>query len=296
MSDGNNETVEAGREDVEDGVRQYYDAYGWAKTGTQTGEDALFRQFPEYYFTFYDRVAYRKLLSCFDGLNGRLLIAGCGDMPNNHLQIAQLFTDVSCIDISQRALSSAAAKLDGKGTCIHGSIVRAPLPDETFDAVLCANVLFHIHEREQSLAVDELLRVTKPGGRVVIHYSNPNSVFALQFWKKSWIYRLAAPLGRRKRKPDSSAVAPALYFACHPRSWWRQFEAKSAIRFLPGDIMGSRQAQVLRRSRLVAVAVYRTAAWLERIAPNLTVRLWQYTVVVLDKTSLPDEVQHPNPR
>lgn len=297
MSHESNEVAGVDRQDVEAGVREYYDAYGWAKTGTQTGEEAKFRQFPEYYFTYYDRTARRKLLSCFDGLQGKLLIAGCGDMPQNHLQVARLFTEVSCIDISQRALSSAAGKLGGKGEYIHGSIVRAPLPNETFDAVFCANVLFHIHEREQSLAVDELLRVTKPGGRVVILYSNPNSVFTLQFWKKSWVYRLVGPLiDKRKGSPDKSALAPSLYFACHPRAWWRQFRAGSTVTFLPGDIIGSRQAQVLRRSRIATVVVYRLAACLERLAPHLAVRLWQYTMVLLDKSSVRDKAQHPDRR
>jgi hypothetical protein len=137
-----------------------------------------------------------------------------------------------------------------------------------------------------------LIRVTKQGGRVVILYSNPNSIFALQFWKNSWFYKLVAPLlDKRKGSLDQSVITPSLYFVCHPRSWWRQFQPRSTVRFLPGDIMGSRQAQPLRRSRIAAVVVYRLAAWLERVVPQLAVRLWRYTIVVLDKAGVRDGIR-----
>lgn len=281
MAEGMND-VEASDADVEDVVRKFYDRYGWVKAGTQLGEEAMFRQFPLYYFSFYESKSRKRVLSCFDGSTGKLLIAGCGDMPDSHVEATRRFTEVSCLDISDQALSAAAAKLGEKVRYIHGSILRAPLPDNAFDAVFCAHVLFHIDAGEQSQAVRELIRVTKPGGKIVIVYSNPDSVFALQFWKRSWVFRALASRAR-KPKTETSPAVPDLYFACHPFHWWRQFEPQCMIRFLPADIMGSRQAMLLLKSRIAAVLVYRTAAWLEQVTPALAVRLWQYPLVVLQK-------------
>jgi len=274
------EAPRSGSGDIETVVRNFYDRYGWVKAGDLSGEDALFRQFPDYYHRFYEPNSFRRLLSCFDGAGGRLLIAGCGDLPDNHVTIARRFANISCLDISRQALSSASAKMGDGASYIHGSLLHAPFPAEWFDAVLCAHVLYHIDVAEQARAVGELIRVTKPGGRVVIVYSNPDSIFALQFWRR---YRLGGLLARRAGGDQSGTAAPPLYFACHPRDWWRQFEARCEVGLAPSDIMGSRQARLLLRHRLAAVAVYRLATWIERVAPAVAVRLWQYPIVILTK-------------
>lgn len=264
--------------DIETVVRDFYDRFGWVKAGDQSGEDALFRQFPEHYHRVYEPLSFSRLLSCFDGAGGRLLIAGCGDLPDNHVTIARRFAEISCLDISQRALASASAKMGHGASYVHGSLLAAPFPAASFDAVLCAHVLYHIDAAEQARAVGELIRVTKPGGRVVIVYSNPDSIFALQFWRR---FRLGGVLARRLS--GTVAGAPPLYFACHPLAWWRQFEATCGVGMVASDVMGSRQARLLLRHRLAAVAVYRLAAWVERAAPATAVRLWQYPIVILTK-------------
>jgi ubiquinone/menaquinone biosynthesis C-methylase UbiE len=70
---------------------------------------------------------------------------------------------------------SAKAKLGPTGEFVLGSILDLPLPDNHVDAVYCAHVIYHIDAAFQEKAVRELIRVTKPGGRVVIIYANPNS-------------------------------------------------------------------------------------------------------------------------
>jgi len=48
---------------------------------------------------------------------------------------------------------------------VHGSVEAMPLPDASFDVVLCNQVLEHTVDPQQ--AVRELRRVTAPGGRVL---------------------------------------------------------------------------------------------------------------------------------
>jgi SAM-dependent methyltransferase len=266
--------------EVENVVKDFYETYGWVKADARSGEDTLFREFPEYYYRFYEKNTLRRTLSCFDGVNGKVLIAGCGDMPDNHIAIARRFSEISCIDISERALAATAEKIGDEATYTHGSILHAPFPENAFDAVLCAHVLYHVDANEQARAVDEMIRVAKPGGRVVIVYSNPDSIFAREFWRRSWLGRLVA---RRRGRGQPPTGKPPLYFACHSLAWWRRFEPRCAVRFLPWDIMGSQQARLLLRGRMAPILVYRAAAWLERVAPAVAVRLWQYPIVVMEK-------------
>jgi SAM-dependent methyltransferase len=47
-----------------------------------------------------------------------------------------------------------------------GDVTGLDDPDGTFDAALCERVLQHVHQPESAIA--ELVRVTRPGGRIVV--------------------------------------------------------------------------------------------------------------------------------
>ena len=96
--------------EVEKIVRDFYDNYGWVRTSGQSGEDLLFRQYSPPYYE-YHRGTTERTVSCFSGLNGKLLIPGGGDLPEYHITIAEQFAEVCCLDISQRALDVAKDKL-----------------------------------------------------------------------------------------------------------------------------------------------------------------------------------------
>jgi len=51
----------------------------------------------------------------------------------------------------------------------YGDVCEIPAEDETFDAVICVAVIHHLATEERRLqAIRELLRVTVPGGKVLI--------------------------------------------------------------------------------------------------------------------------------
>jgi ubiquinone/menaquinone biosynthesis C-methylase UbiE len=54
----------------------------------------------------------------------------------------------------------------------EGSVTALPCPDETFDQVLCLDVLEHLPFDAQSAAVGELFRVLKPGGGALVSVPN----------------------------------------------------------------------------------------------------------------------------
>ena len=272
---------------VEEIVRHFYDHFGWVSENAQCGEDVLFRQFRTPYYPYHDRVIDRTL-SCFSGGGDCLLLAGGGDLPESHIKLAQQFLDVFCLDISQKALEIAESKLQERSRYCLGSILDIPFPANTFDAVFCAHVIYHIDIDLQESAIDELIRVTKEGGRIVIIYSNPDSLINRILALRDRVGRLVR---RFRKKPEmsfsqpSSPNRPPLYFARHPLRWWNRFEPRCKVSMLPWDVMGNRQEKVLLRSDRMANLVYRVCSWIEEKFPNAAVRSWQYPIIIIDKST-----------
>jgi ubiquinone/menaquinone biosynthesis C-methylase UbiE len=49
-----------------------------------------------------------------------------------------------------------------------GSIEEVPFPDNTFDAVMCSFMIFHMSDEVRRKGISEILRVLKPGGRFLV--------------------------------------------------------------------------------------------------------------------------------
>lgn len=256
---------------LEDSVKKFYDGHGW-----KGGEDALFRQFrPAYQPYQYHAKTEARTLECFKGRSGLFLIAGEGDLPQSHLDIANKFSNVTCVDISQIALDIAEQRLPSAQKLL-GSICALPEHySDQFDCAFASHVIYHIEANQQSKAVRELIRACKPGGRIVILYSNPASPI-----------RFAAGAVHRLRKiivPEKAVQEAGLYFSPHPLRWWKQFENDCDISMKPWDVIGSYEERTLIWGDLLASGFYRTANILENISPNLAVKIWQYPIVILDK-------------
>lgn len=71
------------------------------------------------------------------------------------------------VDISEAMIAEAAARAQDKTNVVFsaGSANALPHSDAMFDAVRTERVLLYVPEREKAIA--EMMRVTKPGGRVV---------------------------------------------------------------------------------------------------------------------------------
>jgi len=69
------------------------------------------------------------------------------------------------VDLSGSSVSSFARK---SGPGIVARATTLPLRSGTFDSAWCFGVLHHLPDDEVDLALNELQRVTKPGGRSVV--------------------------------------------------------------------------------------------------------------------------------
>lgn len=106
--------------------------------------------------------------------NGWVLDLPCGD-GRNTFPLAKKIPHVVAADSSPNALKLASKFLAPHGVknCVfvESDIFNLKFIDDQFDGIFCWDVLGHLQNVE--LAIAELLRVCKPGGRVI------GSVFAL---------------------------------------------------------------------------------------------------------------------
>ncbi len=97
-------------------------------------------------------------------LQGNVLDVACGtgDMV---VELMKHGCTVTGVDLSEEMMAIARKKAPG-ATYIAADAEHLPFPDETFDAVTCAFGVRNFVHLEQGL--HEMLRVLKPGGRMVI--------------------------------------------------------------------------------------------------------------------------------
>jgi malonyl-CoA O-methyltransferase len=109
----------------------------------------------------------------------RLLDVGCGRgqflrLLHERYPGAELWG----VDIAQELLDALPSEINRR----RASMLNLPFPDGSFDAVLCVEALEHAVRIQQ--AVDELGRVLKPGGRLVIIDKDLSQLGALPI--ESW--------------------------------------------------------------------------------------------------------------
>lgn len=81
---------------------------------------------------------------------------------------------VTGIDPSGSAVAYAQRRALGAMSFSVGVAQDIDVPDQSFDVVTCTLVLHHVPVRKRQTALDEMFRVTKPGGRLLIADFDPS--------------------------------------------------------------------------------------------------------------------------
>jgi glycosyltransferase involved in cell wall biosynthesis len=102
----------------------------------------------------------------------KTLDAGCGSSPN----IRYLYgVDRTGMDINKDALEFIKQYSIAK--FVYGSVLDIPFDDNTFDMVVCCEVVEHFYEKDVKKALSELVRVLEPHGHLILATPNYGS-----FW------------------------------------------------------------------------------------------------------------------
>lgn len=111
-------------------------------------------------------------------------------------------------------------QFDAKQVFFCASLVSIPLANETCDLVLCTEVLEHIEEHEQAL--DELARVTAPGGWLVITVPTPPALPDTNHVREGYRQReLAGMLTERGFRVVESRFCMHFFFRFVLANWSR---------------------------------------------------------------------------
>lgn len=149
---------------------------------------------------------------------GLVLDAGCGD----GVDLASTGLAGNCrvvgVELSDGGVRASASRITGIGHShlVQGSVLALPFPDATFDGAYSYGVVHHTVDPE--LAVREIARALKSGGRLLIYVYE-------EFDRRSWPWRIALGAVNAVRQPISglspaairricALLAPFVYVAC----------------------------------------------------------------------------------
>jgi len=121
----------------------------------------------------YGRAKIDRLLDeCFKTLHpgARILDVGCG--TGEYIQRAnELGFSASGIEPAE-AMRKAAIEKNPGSTILDGVATKLPFPDDTFDLVICIEVLRYLHSADNRQALREMCRVLKPKGTMFLTMVN----------------------------------------------------------------------------------------------------------------------------
>ena len=129
-----------------------------------------------------ERRAREELLEFIAAAPGeRIFDAGCGTAVNA-LMVAGEAERVVGMDFDDAAVVRARARISKAGVSnvfvMRGDISAVPLPDQSFDRILCLSVIQYFDDEGVRRVLREFKRTLRPGGELVLHVKNYSSLYA----------------------------------------------------------------------------------------------------------------------
>ena len=149
-------------------VREYWNAHpcGTQFTHLVPGSKEFYKEVERYR---YETQPFMRTVMEFDGFKGkRLLEIGCG-LGTDLLQFARGGAEVTGIDLTPASIELVKKRFAQARVRVKAQVAdaeRLPFSDNSFDVVYSFGVLHHTPNTQK--AIEEVYRVLKPGGRIVI--------------------------------------------------------------------------------------------------------------------------------
>jgi SAM-dependent methyltransferase len=295
-------------------VKEFYDRFGWRRTeeGSFGDTAGLVRRYSA--FGEYGERVRRRAGSLFKPQGGYFLDAGSGAVSSSaYANYSAGYRRHVCIDISETAVKMARERLREQGAYVVGDVVRLPFPDNLFDSIWLAHVLYHVPLDEQEAAVRELFRTLKPGGTCVIVYAWKTCLMSDLGGAVSTVVRhpgqflpkLSGRLFRRKAPPpaaeepksepssggasaaDGEAASrerPPLYYAAHDYRWFKNtFPREWNLDIRCWGAADEEFVAALVPNNAVGRFLLRVLFRLESLLPHLMARIGRFPLIVIRK-------------
>jgi ubiquinone/menaquinone biosynthesis C-methylase UbiE len=206
-------------------VQTFYDEYGWVRNNAgiynDTSEFTDVRETSQNYADACNLRVERQLRG-----GSYLLDAASGAIPHaSYLRFSSNYHFRICVDFSIKALREAQTKLGERGLYVLADITGLPFGTDSIDDCISLHTLYHVPAPDQAAAVAELVRVVRPGGRVVIvskWSSSPlMSFLALVRRFLGAVKRLiTGAKDAREEARKNGGPAPSLYYSPQNYQWF----------------------------------------------------------------------------
>jgi ubiquinone/menaquinone biosynthesis C-methylase UbiE len=156
-------------------VQQYWDEFpcGIQVSDKEFGSREFFEEIKKKFDRTYAAYAHSEKLLRFRDRKGKsVLEIGCG-IGIDAAEFARHGAQVTALDLSPKNIELAKkyfAYNNLKGTLLVGNAEEMCFDDNTFDAVVAIGVFINTPKTQK--AIDEVLRVVKPGGEVICMFWN----------------------------------------------------------------------------------------------------------------------------
>jgi ubiquinone/menaquinone biosynthesis C-methylase UbiE len=260
---------------VTETVKKLYEDIGWKEVDGVTFDAATsedLRPIAKEYIAATRRRVKRHLPA-----NGeRILDMASGPIQYpEYLEYSAGFKTRVCVDLSQRALDMAKAKIGNHGEYLCGDFLELEIAKNSMDVAISLHTVYHIHASRQPATVRKLIDVVKPGHKVVIVYSNPKNI----------VSSIMSPLRKLtgRTNPKDGAKLESIYFEPQPLSWWKQFQDVAEVNIYPWRFLSTPVQMAVIPNGAFGKKMLSMLFKLEDKFSSLFARFGVYPMIVLEK-------------
>lgn len=300
-------------ESIKKTVREFYDQVGWQTYGDSLYQNAQYEDLRPVSRDYLHRCHLRVKRHLAQS-GTYYLDAGSGPVQYpDYLTYSEEYRARVCMDISIVALKEARKRVGDHGYYVVADVARLPFKSNVFDGISALHTIHHVPMADKPLAYEGLYRALKPGKHMVIvdGWTNAPLMTRLSgfmnfmkrlraWWDRKILKKRTVPidpsasLAPSTQPPNTGTTSPAGTFV-------EKFDADGLIELLTArmdfDILVWRSVSVpfLRSviypdwgGRFWLKVLYR----IEELFPRLLGRIGQYPLIVIEKPSVVDEVNH----
>ena len=116
----------------------------------------------------------RYIQACLEGISAPSILEVGAGTGRYSVTLAKQGLKVTAVELVEHNLEVLRSKLDGTEPIIAlqgNALDLSRFPDDSFDLTMLLGPMYHLYQREEKLrALSEAVRVTKPGGHILVAY------------------------------------------------------------------------------------------------------------------------------